>query len=426
MVMHLKGRNSKKLSIMQTKLTRLHLAGISLLAILFFLSSCSRIDDHYAPSYEEEYCKSSDDAGRSSGEDDGPSSNVNTQAGIVTAGEWCDLTHWGFWSKLMLGEDFSAMSDYWSFYTNNRIAVRVTDERGNALPGVNVKLLREGEGAGTIWETITDNRGEAECWLGMFQQTSATSPKLRISLNGKTMDGNPQICPLDSLLQSALVNTYVLRRATAPVLQADIAFIVDATGSMADEISFLKQDLVDIIGKVKSVREDMTIRTAALFYRDEGDDYLTRHQNFTDDVRQTASFVRQQDADGGGDYPEAVHTALERMLQDLSWSETARTRIAFLVLDAPAHHESEVIRSLQSSIQGCARRGIKVIPVAASGVDKNTEFMLRYFADATCGTYVFLTDHSGVGNSHIAASVGDYEVEPLNNLLIRLIRYYTE
>ena len=147
---------------MQTKLTRFHLAGISLLAILFILSSCSRIDDHYAPSYEEEYSKSSDDAGRSSGEDDGPSSNVNTQAGIVTAGEWCDLTHWGFWSKLMLGEDFSSMSDYWSFYTNNRIAVRVTDERGNALPGVNVKLLREGEGAGIIWETITDNRGEAE------------------------------------------------------------------------------------------------------------------------------------------------------------------------------------------------------------------------------------------------------------------------
>lgn len=411
---------------MQTKLTRFHLAGISMLAILFFLSSCSRIDDHYAPSYEEEYCKSLDDAEPSSGEDDGPSSNVNTQAGIVTAGEWCDLTHWGFWSKLMLGEDFSSMSAYWSFYTNNRIAVRVTDQRGNALPGVNVKLLREGEGAGTIWETITDNRGEAECWLGIFQQTSATSQKLRISLNGKTMDGHPQICPLDSLLQSVLVNTYVLRRATTPVLQADIAFIVDATGSMADEISFLKQDLVDIIGKVKSVREDMTIRTAALFYRDEGDDYLTRHQNFTDDVRQTASFVRQQDADGGGDYPEAVHTALERMLQDLSWNEAARTRIAFLVLDAPAHHESDVIRSLQSSIQSCARQGIKVIPVAASGVDKNTEFMLRYFADATGGTYVFLTDHSGVGNSHIAASVGDYEVEQLNNLLIRLIRYYTE
>ena len=52
--------------------------------------------------------------------------------------------------------------------------------------------------------------------------------------------------------------------------------------------------------------------------------------------------------------------------------------------------------------------------------------MLRFFANATGGTYVFLTDHSGVGNSHIEASVGEYEVEQLNNLLIRLIEYYTE
>ena len=64
--------------------------------------------------------------------------------------------------------------------------------------------------------------------------------------------------------------------------------------------------------------------------------------------------------------------------------------------------------------------------MAASGVDKNTEFMLRFFAIATGGTYVFLTNHSGVGLDHIAASVGDYEVEPLNSLIVRLIGEYTE
>ena len=114
------------------------------------------------------------------------------------------------------------------------------------------------------------------------------------------------------------------------------------------------------------------------------------------------------------------------MLQDLSWDSKARTHLAFLVLDAPAHHESAIIRSLQQSVETCAKLGIKLIPVAASGVDKNTEFMLRFFANATGGTYVFLTDDSGVGGSHIAPSVGDYKVEQLNNLLIRLIESYTE
>ena len=121
-----------------------------------------------------------------------------------------------------------------------------------------------------------------------------------------------------------------------------------------------------------------------------------------------------------------MHTALERMLQNLSWDDNARTKLVFLVLDAPAHHENDIISSLQHSIEICAQKGIRIIPVAASGTDKNTEFMLRFFAIATGGTYVFLTDHSGVGNPHMAASVGEYEVELLNELLIRLIEYYTE
>ena len=214
--------------------------------------------------------------------------------------------------------------------------------------------------------------------------------------------------------------------ATVVARKADIAFVVDATGSMGDEIGFLKSDLLDILGRATDRHPDLAMRTAALFYRDEGDDYLTRHSDFSANASATINFIQKQQADGGGDYPEAVHTALERMLQDLSWDESARTRLAFLILDAPAHHETHVISSLQKSVTACARQGIRLVPVAASGVDKNTEFMLRFFAITTGGTYVFLTNDSGVGNDHIEATVGDYEVEQLNELMIRLIDYYTE
>ena len=73
-----------------------------------------------------------------------------------------------------------------------------------------------------------------------------------------------------------------------------------------------------------------------------------------------------------------------------------------------------------------AKHGIKLIPVAASGVDKDTEFMLRFFDVATGGTYVFLTDDSGIGNSHIKASVGNYNVESLTDIMIRLIKKYVK
>ena len=408
---------------MKTKSNFFCLVGVSLLAIVFVMVSCSKSDSEIGEFEGSSECYEYSGKNGDSGNGDGKKPD-NTQAGVVTAGEWCDLTHWDFWSKLMQGGAYSEMSDYWEFFTNNRVAVKVTDEGGNALAGVTVKLLVEGNEASTIWETVTDNHGQAECWLGLFQKTKAEL--LRVSLNGEMMERQPEVCSWDSLRQTMPVNKYVLKKPKTPNNQTDIAFIVDATGSMSDEIFFLKQDLVDIINKVQSVRSGMKMRTAALFYRDEGDEYVTRHQNFTDDVNKTAAFVTEQEANGGGDYPEAVHTALEKSLQNLSWDGNARTRIAFLILDAPAHHEVAIIHSLQESIEKYAKQGIKVIPVAASGVDKNTEFMLRFFANATGGTYVFLTDHSGVGNSHIEASVGEYEVEQLNNLLIRLIKYYTE
>lgn len=426
---------TKNIFKMKTKKKLFSFAGIGLLAVVFALASCSKTDDgsdvYLNESDREGFAYAmggdGDSSGAGGGDNPGEGTDLgNTQAGVVTAGEWCDLTNWDFWSKLMLGEEYSNMAEYWQLYTNNRVAVKVTDEHGNAMAGVKVKLLREGDGTSTVWETVTDNHGMAECWLGLLQQSDGKADRLRVSLNGEMMDGHPAICPMDSLLQSVTVNEYVCKKSSSVSQQADIAFIVDATGSMSDEIDFLKEDLMDIIRRVESVRPSMKMRTAALFYRDEGDEYLTRHHDFTTNLSQTVSFVEQQRAEGGGDYPEAVHTALDRMLQDLSWDSQARTRIAFLVLDAPAHHEDAVIHSLQKSVEQCAKQGIRLIPVAASGVDKNTEFMLRFFAVSTGGTYVFITDDSGVGNSHLVASVGDYKVEQLNNLIIRLIEYYTE
>ena len=43
---------------------------------------------------------------------------------------------------------------------------------------------------------------------------------------------------------------------------------------------------------------------------------------------------------------------------------------------------------------------------------------------ASGGTYVFLTDHSGVGNPHLEPTIGPYDVEKLNSLLVRLIDNY--
>ena len=362
-------------------------------------------------------CSSSFDAGESGTMDSGENGSGNTNAGILTAGEWNDLQNWDFWNELISvqhPDKHYKHLEYWSMYTSRRFPVTVTDPEGNPVCGAKVKLFVNG-GSTPMWTAITDNQGSAELWFNMEGGPEAAEV---MTFTASVDNGEPvTVGGTQNVLTASDVKTSQ---------SADIAFIVDATGSMGDEITFLKDDLLDIIEKASANASGISLRTGALFYRDEGDDYLTRTSNFSEDPQNTLKFIRNQKADGGGDYPEAVHTALEDALQKLSWEENNYARIAFLLLDAPPHYEQKVLKSIHSSVKMYAAKGIKLIPVAASGIDKKTEFLLRLMAIFTDGTYVFITDDSGVGEDHIEPTVGSYQTEQLNSLIVRLIKKYTE
>ena len=357
---------------------------------------------------------------------DGPNGNGHgNHAGIITAGEWNDLENWDFWQELIneqgQQENYGEHVAYWRLTTGGRIPVTVVDNAGNAVCGARVELFRDNN---PVWTAISDNNGSAELWYTIVPETSkpeteksGIDPTFTISINGIAVD--TPVTPDEE-------NVVTVTNPTTVQKIVDIAFIVDATGSMRDEIQFLKDDLIDILKKVKASQSDKDFRTAALFYRDKGDEYLTRHDNFKDDPSATLNFIKKQNAKGGGDYPEAVHTALEESLQNLSWTEGGYARLAFLILDAPPHYSNSVLNSLHSSIQQYAANGIKIIPVAASGIDRKTEALLRLMGIFTDGTYVFITNDSGVGNEHITPSVGEYQVENLNGLIVRLINKYSE
>jgi len=184
--------------------------------------------------------------------------------------------------------------------------------------------------------------------------------------------------------------------------------------------------LQSVIARVEENSPELDMFTASVFYRDEGDDYLVRHSGFSGATKTTLDFIKAQSADGGGDFPEAVHSALNTTLGELQWSSTAKTRIAFLLLDAPPHNKTNIVGQLQDAVEAAAKKGIKIIPITASGIGKETEYLMRAFSIATNGTYVFITDDSGIGNDHLEASVGEYQVEKLNDLLVRLIGKYSE
>lgn len=376
---------------------------LSFIAALL-LSACARPDDGMSDDYSMHSKESKDGQG-----------GIQPQGGLVTAGEWNDLDNWDFYQKTLMKEPFKGFPDDWQMYTNHRIAVAITAKNKPAA-NATVTLFRNDT---PIWTTKTDNLGRAELWVGAFQkEKELNTALLRLKVNEQWVS--------TATISETQVNRIALDETLpSPTNLVQIAFMVDATGSMGDELEFLKMDLKKVINEVQKTNTQLKISTATVFYRDEGDEYVVKHSPFTEDINQTTEFISQQRADGGGDFPEAVDKALVQLNQ-LQWQPEARTRIAFLVLDAPPHNKPAVISSIQYSVKTAAASGIKLIPVVASGIDKTTEFLMRFIAMYTNGTYVFITDHSGIGNKHLEPSVGEYQVEKLSDLMVRLIKKYSE
>ena len=376
---------------------------LSFIAALL-LSACARPDDGMH-----------DDYSMHSKESKGSQGGIQPQGGLVTAGEWNDLDNWDFYQKTLMKEPFKGFPDDWQMYTNHRIAVALTAKNKPAA-NATVTLFRNDT---PIWTAKTDNLGRAELWVGAFQKEKELNPTLlRLKVNEQWVS--------TAAISETQVNRIALDETLpSPTNLVQIAFMVDATGSMGDELEFLKMDLKKVINEVQKTNTQLKISTGTVFYRDEGDEYVVKHSPFTEDINQTTEFISQQRADGGGDFPEAVDKALVQLNQ-LQWQPEARTRIAFLVLDAPPHNKPAVISSIQYSVKTAAASGIKLIPVVASGIDKTTEFLMRFIAMYTNGTYVFITDHSGIGNKHLEPSVGEYQVEKLSDLMVRLIKKYSE
>ena len=376
---------------------------LSFIAALL-LSACARPDDGMHDDYSMHSKESKDGQG-----------GIQPQGGLVTAGEWNDLDNWAFYQKTLMKEPFKGFPDDWQMYTNHRIAVAITAKNKPAA-NATVTLFRNNT---PIWTAKTDNLGRAELWVGAFQKEKELNPTLlRLKVNEQWVS--------TATISETEVNRIALDEALpSPTNLVQIAFMVDATGSMGDELEFLKMDLKKVINEVQKTNTQLKISTATVFYRDEGDEYVVKHSPFTEDINQTTEFISLQRADGGGDFPEAVDKALVQLNQ-LQWQPQARTRIAFLVLDAPPHNKPAVINSIQYSVKTAAASGIKLIPIVASGIDKTTEFLMRFIAMYTNGTYVFITDHSGIGNKHLEPSVGEYQVEKLSDLMVRLIKKYSE
>jgi hypothetical protein len=298
-----------------------------------------------------------------------------------------------------------------------RYLLEVKDTRGRGIADAEVAV--QAASGHSMWAR-TDAAGRVWLHPNAFDPARSMHYQVAVRKDGRHASGQL------ARGQKSAVEVVLDARPAEPRARLDLVFLVDATGSMADEIDKLKATLRSISAEVSRLPSQPDLCFGLVAYRDKGDAFLLRSHDLTDDV---GGFLQNAlhplRASAGGDYPEAMNEAFHETVHNLSWRGEGATRMVVLLADAPPHldygaphYDDDMVAALG--------KGIKVFSVGASGLDRQGEFIQRQIAQYTGGRFVFLTydqahdPASGPGRETVH-DVRNYSVDTLDRLIVRLV-----
>ena len=423
-----KRRNKKKWIVLSSSLTGIAAVGavVALVLIQPFgrLAKSNSLDEMgYGPTGDSKPDAAAGSYGYDDIEIDEAGNGAGNYSKTLTATEWNDLSNYSSWLDLLNGKMYdqnqNLITEFADLYasvhqqdrfpsTKNKIEVELRDENGRAYPMASVGLYDQ-TGA-ELYHSISDVKGKS--YLYTETETALEGLKLEVVCG--------DISYFYSVEERSAV--YVLPVESPSVQKIDVAFLIDTTGSMGDELNYIGNELDGIIREIVGEESNCSLNIGLGFYRDREDSYVTRTFDFSSDYEQVITDIKNESASGGGDYPEAVDQGL-KSIGELSWRADS-VKMAFHIFDAPGH--SIYYSDIYQHYVDFASAGIRYIPCAASGLNKVGELIAREGAILTGGTYVSLTDDSGIGNSHQEITTpSETEVEYFNDLIVHLIKQYS-
>ena len=201
--------------------------------------------------------------------------NGNGQTNLPSAGQLTcsvidDNSNYTYWKELINSQDrygFSGFSDYayrFAFKTDNRLEL-------NVINGNNVKVTLKNSQV----QAYADNFHK----VYLFPEEKKNNYDVQISY----VNSANQEVTIDKTVENGEIIDLEQTFTTSNNLQ--VMFVIDATGSMGDEIKYLQAEIDDVITKVKDANQTANIELSIMMYRDKSDDYLIRYSDFTTDIQ---------------------------------------------------------------------------------------------------------------------------------------------
>jgi len=299
------------------------------------------------------------------------------QSASVKAGEWDDNANYREFQKWLRTEE---SQPFRHVDISDRQFIVVRDADGKAVPNCPVTVSDADQHRTTLTTTASGRviffphaeglSGRAFSASTSCQQSNASA---RFSLDQS-----------DSVIDLKLSQKRVLPKT----IDVDVAFILDTTGSMSEEIAAVKATIQKVASSLSST--NVRVRIGLVEYKDRSDHFVTRAYPMTTDLNSFSRQVSSINASGGGDTPEAANEGLSAGLTKLSWNSQAAVRLAFLIADAPPHLDYQDDVGYERSMKDAAHRGIQLYTIAASGMDDLGQVVFRQVAQYTGATNLFV------------------------------------
>ena len=132
----------------------------------------------------------------------------------------------------------------------------------------------------------------------------------------------------------------------------DIVLVIDTSDSTQFVIHSVKERLLKVVAALREMVP--TSRIGIVAYRDKGDEYVTKWLDLTFSDAKLKGFVSALNSGGGGDWPEAVHDAMQVAVNDLRWGKRAK-RIVILIPASPP--QPDTVGGVMALAQGLRAQG---------------------------------------------------------------------
>lgn len=144
--------------------------------------------------------------------------------------------------------------------------------------------------------------------------------------------------------------------------KVQVAFVIDATSSMKDDIDVVRQTIMPLIEDYS--RQYKNFQIALVLYKDYFDDFLTKQVcNFTTNLERFYNGFRNFNVRGGKDIPEAVYEGVWEAL-NLNWTDDFNTkRLIVLIGDAPPHQIPRGNITKESVTTLANEKGVSIYPI---------------------------------------------------------------